>query len=159
MGSATKSILNVGPEQRFRKIRHELMQGAGFTVVSAPSLASVEKLAKKKFHALVVGAWMTKADRDRVVDIVKERNPSASVVFYYDGKIDGTEAADAILNAHGDHQDLIRTLQHLLSKPEGKGGGGPGMRALKGIAMVLVSMGSAVLNVADTTNSLLLVVH
>ena len=160
MGTSRKSILNVGRERAFLETRHDLLLNAGFSVVSADSLTAAEKLAKKKFDALVVGAWMTSEERNRVVKLVKEKNPTASVVFYYDGKIDGTEAADAILNARGDHQDLVHTLQHLLNKPEGSGRGGGGMKALKGIAMVLVSLSTAMMNVQGiATNAFLLLEH
>jgi DNA-binding NtrC family response regulator len=110
-------VLNVGREPSFQALRHQLLVEAGYTVFSVTTVAEADAAIKDKHpQVLVVGAWVPRADRDQVVKMVKVRNPQATVIFYYDQNIDGTEQADAILNFRGDHSDLVRTLQHLLSR-------------------------------------------
>ena len=120
MGAHQVAVLNVGREPSFRELRHRLLIEAGYTVFSVETVAeSEEALNNQPCDVLVVGAWVPKADRDQVVRMVKDRNQKATIVFYYDQNIEGTEQADAILNFRGDHADLVRTLQHLLSRTRG----------------------------------------
>lgn len=134
------SILNVGQEQSYQKLRHNLLSEAGYTVFSVESASEAEALAaKKKIHMLVVGAWVSKAERNRVVRLVRERNRQARVIFYYDQTIDGTEEADAILNYRGDHSDLVRTVQHLLAKVDKQDRGGRGTQIVKHLAALVLT--------------------
>jgi hypothetical protein len=145
---AKKTILDLGREVTFRKMRKELLASAGFLVTSVGSLEEATKVADKRFDALVVGAWITQSERSRVVKMVKECNPEAQVVFYHDGKIDGAEIADAILNCRGDHRDLVHTLRHLFAKAKDRGRGGRVGKAARGIAGIAISIGSALLELA-----------
>ena len=139
MAASKKAILDVGREASFQKLRRELLTASGFEVSSAGSFRGVKRLGAKRFHAVVIGAWVSPQDRDQIVQLVRARNPEASVVFYYDGKIEGTELADAILNCHGDHADLVRILEHLFSKQKDGGKGGGTTRRLAAIAVTIAS--------------------
>lgn len=140
----TKSVLNVGVEPTYQNLRHLLLSEAGFAVTSVDTAkAAAEAMKHKTFDVLVVGAWVSKDERNRAVRLVKEKNPEAVIVFYYDQNIDGTETADAILNFRGDHADLVRTIQHLLAKTKRKDGeGGPKAKANK-LAVLAGSVGTS----------------
>jgi len=139
-----RAVLNVGVEPTYQNLRHMLLSEAGFAVTSVETAkAAAEAMKRKTFDVLVVGAWVSKEERNRAVRLVKEKNPGAVVVFYYDQNIDGTEAADAILNFRGDHADLVRTIQHLLAKIDQKDGGGPKAKANK-LAAVIGWVGASV---------------
>ena len=128
-------VLNIGREASFRELRHQLLVDAGFTVFSVETVNEAEAAINRKTpQVMVVGAWVPRADRDQVVKMVKVRNPRATVIFYYDQNIDGAEQADAILNFRGDHSDLVRTLQHLLSRSASK--------AFRHLAAIATSVGS-----------------
>lgn len=139
-----KAVLNVGVEPTYQNLRHMLLSEAGFAVTSVEKTkAAAEAMKRKTFDVLVVGAWVSKDERDRAVRLVKAKNPKSVVVFYYDQTIDGTEAADAILNFRGDHADLVRTIQHLLARVDRKGdGGGPKAKAKK-LAALAGSVGTS----------------
>lgn len=135
-------MLNVGVEPNYRNLRHLLLSEAGFSVTSVQTAkAAAEAVKRKRFHVLVVGAWVSKEERNRAVRLVKEKYPQAVVVFYYDQNIDGTETADAILNFRGDHADLVRTIQHLLAKSEGAGEARPKAKAKRLLASLIIAMG------------------
>ena len=148
MGSIKKAILDVGREVSFRKLREALMSAAGYKVMSVASAASAERLGRRRYDAVVVGAWVRPAERNRVVKFVKAQNPEARVVFYYDEKIEGTEAADAILNYRGDHHDLVRILQHLFQKT--KAGAERSMRKTRGsLAALVLALGPTFAEIAQ----------
>jgi DNA-binding NtrC family response regulator len=146
MGSSRKkSVLNVGRKSDFPELRHSLLVDAGFEVLSPESLENATTLsAKRRFDAVVIGAWVSKLERNRLVELAKKKNGMARVIFYYNEKIEDAECADALLSAHGDHADLIRTLRHLFENAENEGRG----RALGRMAMIAVWIGSGLLQVA-----------
>lgn len=143
MGNQRKrAVLNIGVEPTYQHLRHLLLADAGFAVTSVNTAKAVaEAMKRKTFDVLVVGAWVSKDERDRAVQLVKEKNTKAVIVFYYDQTIEGTETADAILNFRGDHADLVRTIQHLLAKSEHKDGDG-GPRAKAKLAALFSSVGT-----------------
>lgn len=139
-----RAVLNVGIEPTYQNLRHMLLSEAGFAVTSVETTkGAAEAMKGKTFDVLVVGAWVSKDERNRAVALVKERNPAAVVVFYYDQNIDGTETADAILNYRGDHADLVRTIQHLLARIDRKGDGGGPKPKVKRMAALAGSVGTS----------------
>jgi len=139
-----KKILDIGVESSFRELRHRLLTKAGFAVTSVESAKqALEAIKRTQYAVLVVGAWVTKEDRNRVVRAVKDRNPNAKVIFYYDQNITGTEEADAILNYRGDHADLVRTVQHLLARANRQDRDGDGDKPKRQLAAVIASVATA----------------
>jgi DNA-binding NtrC family response regulator len=149
MGAVKKAILDVGRELSFRKLRQALMSAAGYRVTSVGSAASAERIGRRKYDALIVGAWVPPAERNRLVKFVRAQNPGARVVFYYDEKIEGTEAADAILNYRGDHHDLVRILQHLFRKTKAEAKERM-HRTQRGLAALLLALGPAFAEIAQS---------
>ena len=61
-----------------------------------------------------------KEPRTELARALRLSNPSLKIVMLYEDKISGTEIADAVINASGEFDDLVRTLTYMVEGPARK---------------------------------------
>jgi DNA-binding NtrC family response regulator len=107
-------VLSVGYLQEFLKKRNEHIARGGHQVIPATSIEQSRALASEdKFDVIVFGHFVPTEDRNTIARYFKEHFPQIAVIFLYEGHIEKAELADAILNAHGDPEDLVQTITYL----------------------------------------------
>jgi len=107
-------VLSVGYLQEFLKKRNEHIAGGGHTVIPATSIEQALALASEdKFDVMVFGHFVPTEDRNTIARYFKEHFPLIAIIFLYETHIEKAELADAILNVHGDPQDLVQTITYL----------------------------------------------
>jgi DNA-binding response OmpR family regulator len=122
-------LLSVGYDRALLNIRNRLLRGAGFDVISAPSVEDALHAVENKVPQVVIlGHRIPPMHRNQITEALKRVNSSVRILMLYDRAISGAELADAILNVAGDPHDLVQTVEYLLSKPARSTQVGPGQR-------------------------------
>jgi DNA-binding NtrC family response regulator len=110
-------ILLVGPLAPLLRERERVLRRAGHNVVTATFGNNQFRSAmQREFDVVIIGHAVPERKRNRIAQSLKLRSPQTAVVLFYRGSIQRTELADAILNADGNHKDLLFTVEHLLSR-------------------------------------------
>jgi DNA-binding NtrC family response regulator len=109
-------LLNIGIDSRYLARRREILAGAGFNVLDALSVKDALAIAKDHpVSVAIFGHRIAAADRLQISDELKRKNPKIRLVVMYDHSVSRTESADAVLRVDVAPDDLIHTVEYLLS--------------------------------------------
>ena len=104
-------VLSVGYALAPFKQRNAVLSAAGLAVREAIGLVqALGMLNDNQFDVVVMGSALTIADRDKLAHAVKLHGTATKIIMLYDGRITGTELADAIIAAD-DPQRVVDTIQ------------------------------------------------
>lgn len=122
MGKAVKKqnertvLLNIGIDEQYLLRRHQILCGAGFDVIDATSVEEALTIASHSgIRVAIFGHRVPAIDRLTISDGLKRTNPGIRLVVMYNNSVSRTESADAVLRVDVSPDDLIHTVQYLLS--------------------------------------------
>ncbi len=104
-------VLSVGYASEPFKQRNAVLSAAGLAVREA--IGAVQALAMiegEDFDVIVLGPGLPTEDRNKVVRAARQRRTDTKIIMLYDGRIAGTEIADAIIAAD-DPQRVVDTIR------------------------------------------------
>lgn len=103
-------VLSVGYALAPFKHRNAVLAAAGLAVREAIGLVqALRMIADEQFDVLVLGAALSTDDRNKIAHAARERKQDTKIIMLYDGRIAGTEIADAIIAAD-DPQRVVDTI-------------------------------------------------
>ena len=106
-------VLSVGYPVAPFKQRNAVLSAAGLTVREAVGAVQALGMIKDElFDVVVLGSALSGDDRDLISKTMRQRRRLAKIIMLYDGRITGTEMADAII-ADDDPQRVIDTIRLL----------------------------------------------
>jgi DNA-binding NtrC family response regulator len=109
-------ILSVEGEGESRVLNRSALDGAGYDVISVGNVEeALRQIARVRVDVLVLGNHLSRAERLRIEEGVARLRPKPRVILLYTASVTEAEQADAVLNTQGDPQDLVRTIQYLLT--------------------------------------------
>lgn len=110
------TVLNVGINQAFLERRQQILEGAGFTVVSTTvNMALPAAKDHDNVRLAIFGHLVHADDRLKISEALRRKNPNIRLVVMYDHSVKKTESADAVLQINVPAADLIHTVEYLLS--------------------------------------------
>ena len=113
-------VLSVGYALAPFKQRNAVLSAAGLAVREAIGLVqALGMLNDNQFDVVVIGSALTTPDRDKLAHAVKIQGNSTKIIMLYDGRITGTELADAIIAAD-DPQRVVETIQLFGEQAKGR---------------------------------------
>lgn len=108
-------ILNIALDRNYLVRRHAILSDAGFEVRDATSVKEVLELIQESvFQIAIFGHLLPAADRLRLSEALKQRNPSIRLVVMYNYSVNQTERADAVLQINLPPADLVHTVEYLI---------------------------------------------
>jgi DNA-binding NtrC family response regulator len=109
-------VLNIGIDHAYLLRRRKILAGAGYQVFDATSVGEALTLASRSgAHLAIFGHLIPPADRMQIGSALRAANPAIRVVVMYDRSATKTEQADAVLQIDLPPEDLIHTVEYLLS--------------------------------------------
>ena len=106
-------ILSVGSIPVLLKQRNTAMVAAGLSVSEAASGAQALRMIDvDAFEIAVLGYGLQADERDKLARALRRRQPNCKIIMLYEGRITGTEMADAIIAAD-DPQRVVEAIQML----------------------------------------------
>lgn len=110
------TILNIGIDSRYLQRRHQILSEAGFQVIDAGTAdEAFASLDGRPVRVAIFGHRLPLADRLTICSELRKRIPALRVVVMYDHSASKTEQADAVLQINVPAEDLVHTMQYLLS--------------------------------------------
>ena len=110
-------ILTVGMLLDLLKVRNETLRAAGFEVSSCAGTSHAKWLFRKHRHPIVViGHAVPTAERNQFAAYLRRTSPQTKIVFLYEGRAEGAQLADAIVNVEEGPAYVVQTVQYLLRK-------------------------------------------
>ncbi len=95
--------------------RKSLFRDAGYALQGVSGPEALDELARTKVDLVVLGHTLPRDERLRLEAAIQQLRSRPRVIMLYESSIDGAERADAVLNASSGPEDLIRTIQYLLT--------------------------------------------
>lgn len=108
-------VLNVGASRPFLERREEILADAGFAVVSTPVNTALAAAHDHDVRLAIFGHLVHPADRLKISEELRRKNPAVRLVVMYDHSVKKTESADAVLQINVPPADLVHTVEYLLS--------------------------------------------
>jgi DNA-binding NtrC family response regulator len=110
-------VLSVGkiPELLFE--RNNLLRAAGYKVNTARTAADAMALLGRPHQVVIFGHAVPEDERNLIAAAARASYPKVKIIMLYMGAIQKAELADALLSANGNHDALLRALEHLLDGP------------------------------------------
>jgi DNA-binding response OmpR family regulator len=113
-------VLSVGYALAPFKQRNAALSAAGLAVREAIGLVqALEMIQNDDFDVVVLGSALATDDRNEIARRARKRRQNTKLIMLYDGRIAGTEMADAIIAAD-DPQRVIDTVRLLAENAAGK---------------------------------------
>lgn len=110
-------ILSFGIDQDFLERRAQLLARLGIKASSAAQKDEAIRLARQMHPDIAIfGHKVPAALRANLTRSFKKINPTLQVICIYDGSIEGTEEADAVLNLRTEAQVLAETIKYLADR-------------------------------------------
>lgn len=104
-------VLSVGYALAPFKQRNAVLAAAGLAVREAIGLVqALGMIEDEEFDVVVLGSALSSDDRNKIARAARRRKPDSKIVMLYDGRIAGTELADAIIAAD-DPQRVVDTIR------------------------------------------------
>jgi PleD family two-component response regulator len=104
-------VLSVGYALAPFKERNAVLAAAGLAVREAIGLVQALRMIEdEEFDVVVLGAALSTEDRNRIAQVTRRRKCNSKIIMLYDGRITGTELADAIIAAD-DPQRVVDTIR------------------------------------------------
>lgn len=112
-------LLNIGIDRQYLARRREILASAGFDVRDAMTGEEALAVAKGSGVSIAIfGHRVAARDRLEISEALKRSNPRIRLVVMYDHSVSRTESADAILRVDVAPDDLIHTVEYLLSSDQ-----------------------------------------
>lgn len=112
-------VLSVGYPVAPFKQRNAVLAEAGLAVREAVGAVQALGMIKDEdFDVVVLGSALSSDDRDLISKTMRQRRRHSKIIMLYDGRITGTELADAII-ADDDPQRVIDTIRLLAAEGGG----------------------------------------
>jgi DNA-binding response OmpR family regulator len=106
-------VLSVGYALAPFKQRNAALAAAGLAVREAIGLVqALDMIKNEDFDVVVLGSALTTEDRNNIGQAARRQRQNCKLIMLYDGRITGTEIADAIIAAD-DPQRVIDTIRVL----------------------------------------------
>ncbi len=118
--SIMQRVLSVGYAVAPFKQRNAVLAAAGLAVREAIASQAMASMDDAEFDVVVLGSALSTEDRDAIARVARQRKPECKIIMLYDGRIAGTELADAIL-ADDDPQRVVDTIQLFGEEAKAKG--------------------------------------
>jgi DNA-binding NtrC family response regulator len=110
-------VLLVGYIPELLQERDRALRAAGHTVTIGPSFAAAsDAIAQENFEVAVLGFSVPEAERNQLARILKESSPSTRLIMIYFTSVKNTELADALLPTTATAEDILRAVNHIISK-------------------------------------------
>ncbi len=108
-----QKILSVGSIEDLFRQRNAALIAAGLAVSEAAGLAQALRLINSEaFEIVILGYGLQAEDRDKLARAIRRRMRDCKIIMLYEGRITGTEMADAIIAAD-DPQRVVEAVQML----------------------------------------------
>ena len=108
-------VLNVSTDPPLLKTRSLLLRGAGYTVVEHLSLKeAASELLSSDFDAVLLCHTITDDQRDRLINLIRDRNQSTQVLMISDRLGERDQRVDATLQ--NDPEELLGGLAAVLRR-------------------------------------------
>ena len=110
------AILNIGIDRPYLLRRHQILADAGFDVLDVTTPAEAETALQNPNVRLAIFGHRVPLDHRLAISAeLKKRAPALRIVIMYDHSASKTEHADAVLQINVPPEDLVHTMQYLLS--------------------------------------------
>ena len=104
-------VLSVGYALAPFKQRNAVLAAAGLAVREAIGVVqALEMIESDEFDVVILGAALSTDDRNHLARATRLRKRDSKIVMLYDGRITGTELADAIIAAD-DPQRVVDAIR------------------------------------------------
>ena len=108
-----QKILSVGSIPDLLKQRTAALTAAGLSVSEAAGLAQgLRMINADQFEIVILGYSLQSDERDKLARAVRRCMRDCKIIMLYEGRITGTEMADAIIAAD-DPQRVVEAIQML----------------------------------------------
>ncbi len=106
-----RTVLVVGRHGTLLQSRTAVLEAAGFRAVAAGALASaVQALATEPVDTVVMCHTLSQADRETLVQVVRERRPSVQVIRLFTLYPHPEDGVDVMIDSHEGPGELIQAI-------------------------------------------------
>ena len=126
MPAQRQKILNVARNEAFLKSRSAILQGAGYEVVSALNILTVEREceAHRSFDLVIIGSSLPKEEKRRAMLAVRQFCGRALILeLYPHGTMPVDEEADEQLPIADESETLLAKVSEVLARKRKEGRG------------------------------------
>jgi DNA-binding response OmpR family regulator len=97
--------------------RDRVLREAGYEVTLGPSYAAAcLAIDQETFDVAVLGFSVPEEDRNQMARALKAYSSSTQIIMIYFASVENTELADALLPTSAGPEDVLRAVNHMVSK-------------------------------------------
>ena len=114
-------VLLVGYIPKMLQERERLLRAAGYDVTVAVSFATAASIIPQEpIDVAIFGYTVPETERNHLAAALKDAWPSSKIIIRYLTSINNTELADALMPTTATPEEILRAVNHLVSKSREK---------------------------------------
>ena len=114
-------VLLVGYIPRMLQERERLLRAAGYDVIVAVSFATASSMIPQEpIDVAIFGYTVPEIERNQLAAALKAAWPSSKIIIRYLTSVTNTELADALMPTTATAEEMLRAVNHLVSKSREK---------------------------------------
>jgi CheY-like chemotaxis protein len=110
-------ILLVSYVRELDEDRDKVLRAAGYDVTLVVTYAeAIQAVEQQIFDVAILGYTVPEGERNQLAGAIKETNPGTQIIVFYFTSIGKTEHADVLMQTTASAEDLLRAVEHTVSK-------------------------------------------
>jgi len=114
-------VLLVGYIAELLQEPERLFRAAGYDVTVTTSLIdTLNAIEQNPFDAAVLGFSIPETERNQLATALKDASQSCQIIMMYFASLKNTELADALMPTGASNEEVLRAVNHILSKTQSR---------------------------------------